>query len=178
MPQEPRQATAATQPFPVGDAFVPKSIEIAPEGFRLVNGGSIFTPYWTDYVLVKPGLARRRELAAELVRPADTATSTCARATRGRVPGVGDHRGPSARRRSSTSAATSARNPMPLSRRLRGARPATNKIVWQQHWPERCYSGSIATAGGLVFVGRNDGRLTALDSANGANSGSSKPARA
>ena len=29
-------------------------------------------------------------------------------------------------------------------------------------------SGSIATAGGLVFVGRNDGRLTALNSANGA----------
>jgi mono/diheme cytochrome c family protein len=44
----------------------------------------------------------------------------------------------------------------------------TNKIVWQQHWPDRCLSGSIATAGGLVLIGRNDGRLTALDSANGA----------
>ncbi len=30
-----------------------------------------------------------------------------------------------------------------------------------------CYSGSITTAGGLVFVGRNDGRITALDKANG-----------
>ena len=30
-----------------------------------------------------------------------------------------------------------------------------------------CYSGSITTAGGLVFVGRNDGRLTALDKRNG-----------
>ena len=44
----------------------------------------------------------------------------------------------------------------------------TNKLVWQQHWPERCLSGSVTTAGGLVFVGRNDGRLTALDSATGA----------
>jgi outer membrane protein assembly factor BamB len=43
----------------------------------------------------------------------------------------------------------------------------TNKIVWQQHWAEPCYSGSIATAGGLIFVGRSDGRLTALDSSNG-----------
>ena len=34
----------------------------------------------------------------------------------------------------------------------------TNKLVWQQHWPERCYSGSTVTAGGLVFVGRGDGR--------------------
>jgi hypothetical protein len=43
----------------------------------------------------------------------------------------------------------------------------TNKLVWQQQWSAPCYSGSLATAGGLVFVGRNDGRLTALDSATG-----------
>ena len=34
VPQEPRQATAATQPYPRGDAFVPHSIEIAPEGLQ------------------------------------------------------------------------------------------------------------------------------------------------
>jgi alcohol dehydrogenase (cytochrome c) len=43
----------------------------------------------------------------------------------------------------------------------------TNQLVWQQHWPSPCYSGSLVTAGGLVFVGRNDGRLTALSSTNG-----------
>jgi mono/diheme cytochrome c family protein len=43
----------------------------------------------------------------------------------------------------------------------------TNRIAWRQQWSDQCYSGSIATAGGLVFVGRNDGRLTALDSENG-----------
>jgi alcohol dehydrogenase (cytochrome c) len=43
----------------------------------------------------------------------------------------------------------------------------TNKIVWQQQWAEPCYSGTVNSAGGLVFVGRNDGRLTALDSSNG-----------
>ena len=43
----------------------------------------------------------------------------------------------------------------------------TNQIQWQQQWPEPCYSGSVVTAGGLVFVGRNDGRLTALDSRDG-----------
>ena len=32
VPQEPRQATAATQPYPVGDAIVPQQVEIAPEG--------------------------------------------------------------------------------------------------------------------------------------------------
>jgi alcohol dehydrogenase (cytochrome c) len=39
--------------------------------------------------------------------------------------------------------------------------------VWQQHWTEACYSGSTTTAGGLTFVGRNDGRLTALASHDG-----------
>jgi alcohol dehydrogenase (cytochrome c) len=43
----------------------------------------------------------------------------------------------------------------------------SNTIVWQQHWANTCYSGATTTAGGLVFVGRNDGRLTALDSSNG-----------
>ena len=42
-----------------------------------------------------------------------------------------------------------------------------NKLVWRYRWPEQCYSGTLATGGGLLFVGRNDGRLTALDSATG-----------
>jgi alcohol dehydrogenase (cytochrome c) len=43
----------------------------------------------------------------------------------------------------------------------------TNRLVWQQAWKDACYSGSVTTAGGLVFVGRNDGRLTALNSSRG-----------
>jgi mono/diheme cytochrome c family protein len=43
----------------------------------------------------------------------------------------------------------------------------TNKLVWEHSWPQGCFSGSVATRGGLVFTGRSDGRLTALDSATG-----------
>ena len=43
----------------------------------------------------------------------------------------------------------------------------TNRLIWQQAWPDRCYSGSINTAGNLLFVGRNDGRLTAMNTENG-----------
>jgi alcohol dehydrogenase (cytochrome c) len=43
----------------------------------------------------------------------------------------------------------------------------TNKIVWRQRWKDSCYSGSTATAGDIVFTGRNDGRFVALDSRNG-----------
>ena len=43
----------------------------------------------------------------------------------------------------------------------------TNRLVWRREFREICYSGSIVTAGGLLFVGRADGRLTALDKRNG-----------
>ena len=32
---------------------------------------------------------------------------------------------------------------------------------------DQCYSGSVNTAGGLLFVGRNDGRFVAFDKSNG-----------
>ncbi len=54
VPQEPQQYTSSTQPFPRGDAFVPQSIDIAPEGYSLVNRGRIFTPFWTEGVISKP----------------------------------------------------------------------------------------------------------------------------
>ena len=51
------QATAATQPFPRGDAVVPQRVDIAPEGFELVNDGRIFTPFvGEDPTIVKPGI--------------------------------------------------------------------------------------------------------------------------
>jgi mono/diheme cytochrome c family protein len=43
----------------------------------------------------------------------------------------------------------------------------TNKLVWRQQWREICYSGAVVTGGGLLFVGRADGRLTALDKTTG-----------
>ena len=57
VPQEPRQATAKTQPFPRGDAIVPQLIEIAPEGHALVNDGRIFTPFvGASPTIVAPGI--------------------------------------------------------------------------------------------------------------------------
>ena len=67
VPQEPRQHTAATQPYVIGDAVAPQEIDIPPEGFEPVNHGRIFTPFWDKVVLYKPQMAR--ELAAEFLRP-------------------------------------------------------------------------------------------------------------
>jgi alcohol dehydrogenase (cytochrome c) len=43
----------------------------------------------------------------------------------------------------------------------------TGKVAWRHRWPESCYAGTATTAGGLTFVGRNDGRLQAYDAESG-----------
>src|SRR5215203_4306595 len=44
----------------------------------------------------------------------------------------------------------------------------TGEIEWQREFEdESCYSGTVTTAGNLVFVGRSNGELTALDAESG-----------
>ncbi len=45
---------------------------------------------------------------------------------------------------------------------------STGKIAWQNETKgESCYSGAVTTAGGLLFVGHNDGKLVAYNSESG-----------
>jgi quinohemoprotein ethanol dehydrogenase len=44
---------------------------------------------------------------------------------------------------------------------------STGKIAWQDKFPESPYSGTVTTAGGLVFVGQSSGELDALDAETG-----------
>ena len=164
--QEPRQGTAPTQPYPRGDAFIPQSIEIAPEGATLVNGGKIFTPFWTTPTLIKPGPPGGVNWPPSSYDPASGYLYVCA----------------ADRIWSYLSKEVTAERPREGAEFIGGGIGGfhmnalgvfaaldmhTNKIVWQHQWAQPCYSGSLATAGGLVFVGRNDGRLQALDSATG-----------
>ena len=167
VPQEPRQATSPTQPYPIGDAFVPQHLDVAPEGMPLVNGGRIFTPHWDEPHAVKPGTLGGANWPPPSYDPETQMLYVCASDLASYKivdqavdetprPGVGRNGG--------------------VSRYVPGPPPLgvfaavdlrTNRVVWDQHWSDTCYSGSVATGGGLVFVGRNDGRFTALDSADG-----------
>jgi alcohol dehydrogenase (cytochrome c) len=44
---------------------------------------------------------------------------------------------------------------------------STGKIIWQNDFPESCYSGAVTTAGGLTFMGQNNGELSAFDTETG-----------
>jgi quinohemoprotein ethanol dehydrogenase len=167
VPQEPRQATSPTQPFPVGDAFVPQSMSIAPEGFRLVNEGRIFTPFWTDPIVAKPGQGGGANWPASSYDPRTGYLYVCASDRTGIFRG-GDKDFDVAPDGDEYIGGAFGTVPFGVTGIFAALDMHTNRLVWQQEWPERCYSGSVATAGGLVFVGRSDGRLTALDSSSGA----------
>lgn len=166
VPQEPRQLTAPTQPIPRGDAFVPQSIDIAPEGFTLVNQGRIFTPFWSEGVIAKPSARGGANWAPSSYDPATNYYFVCATDTpmlfKG---GEDDEKFPQPGQRYLGGAFGGM--PLPQMGIFAALDMKTNRLVWQQRWRDNCYSGSAATAGGLVFVGRNDGRFTALNSANG-----------
>jgi alcohol dehydrogenase (cytochrome c) len=164
VPQEPRQATAAMQPYPVGDAVVPQSVDIAPEGQELVNGGRIFTPYWDKPVSYRPQMGVNWPPSS--YDPTTNLMFLCAI----------DHVG------TSVSDTKGLDKPTFEGMWNKGAAAysgvagrgifaaidlKTNRLAWRQQWHDDCWSGSLATGGGLVFVGRNDGKLTALDNRNG-----------
>jgi len=166
VPQEPRQKTSPTQPIPRGDSFVPQSIDVAPEGGTLVNGGKIFTPYWTDYVLAKPGITGGTNWPPSSYDPMTGYFYVCAsdRASLFRAWEITAERPPEG---SEYIGGNFGSHSIPGLGVFAALDMHTNKLVFQQQWSEPCYSGSVVTAGGLVFVGRSDGRLTALDSSNG-----------
>jgi quinohemoprotein ethanol dehydrogenase len=51
VPQEPRQKTAKTQPYPIGDATVPQCAE-PMEGYE--RAGCIFEVFWEEPTLIQP----------------------------------------------------------------------------------------------------------------------------
>jgi alcohol dehydrogenase (cytochrome c) len=169
VPQEPRQATAPTQPYPIGEAIVPQQIDVAPQrkpgDARLVNGGRIFTPFWTERVMVKPASLGGANWPPSSYDPERYLLYVCAtdRISTYAVqlpllppvdnqPYFGGNMGGMDAPENGIFAALDVR---------------TNRIAWRQEWRDHCYSGSVVTKGGLVFVGRSDGRLTALDKDNG-----------
>ena len=52
VPQEPRQKTAKTQPYPIGDATVPQCVDEPMPGYDKV--GCIFETFWETPVLIQP----------------------------------------------------------------------------------------------------------------------------
>src|SRR5213594_4454815 len=170
VPQERRMKTAATQPFPVGDSFVPTCPEagsVAPG----VESGCIFTPYWDKTIVLAPGTQGGNAWAPSTFSPRTGLVY---------VPGAVINSAHNVRRQvwneqtqqfETVGNGTGFNRPAgePRSGTLTAMDPATNKIVWQKRtkFPIGTGSGLLSTAGGLIFHGESDGNLVAYDAANG-----------
>ena len=146
----------------------PQSVEIQPEGYPpLVNGGRIYTPFWTDGIVARPGALGGANWPPSSYDPVSGYLYVCATDRIGFFKGGDVDNELPEMEGDRYIGGEFGTVPHPVSGILAAMDMRTNTIVWRQQWSELCYSGSTVTASGLLFIGRGDGRLTALDSSTG-----------
>jgi quinohemoprotein ethanol dehydrogenase len=163
VPQEPRQKTAKTQPYPIGDATVPLCAE-PMEGYE--KAGCIFEAFWDEPVLIQPsgqGGTNWSPMPYDpdtgyLYVPGTIRTSVFSRVPSQYSTGVRYTNGTQAPPIGSS-----------LSGTFTAINSTTNKIAWQHKMPYRMGGGggSTVTAGGLLFRGEPDGNFVAVDAKTG-----------
>jgi len=171
VPQEPSQATAATQPIPQGDSVIRHEIDAVGEDFdgTIVNAGRTFTPfnsestgYWRPFsgVTWNPS-SYNVENNLMYICAADGP----GRGTGGDADAVVAPEADS--RRYVQGSFGAAREIGTDTRRTLVAMNLTNhRVAWRRLLDQRC-AGTITTAGGLILAARYNGELTAMDSDTG-----------
>jgi len=165
--QEPRMKTAKTQPYPIGDAFVPG----CAERLGSYEIGCLFTPFWETPILIFPGSSGGNAFAPLTFSPKTNLIY---------VPGnvmatlfSSKHEAWDAIKQGfvTTGVGEGFFRPEGVQRSgtLTAMDPTTNEIVWQKKtkYPMGGGSGLLSTAGGLIFHGESDGNLVAYDIRNG-----------
>jgi len=170
VPQDERQKTAATQPYPIGDSFVPQAITEEDVKRDLTDAfegeiGKIFDPFWDVPITLKPGPFGGSNWPPSAYNP-DTEYFYV----------LGNDNYFSFTRHEDQEYSEgdiyvgSILAPV-LEAPQRGTVTAidvkTNKIAWQKNWDTLAYSGVLTTKGNLVFVGHSDGRIIAYNAENG-----------
>ena len=163
VPQEPRQKTAKTQPYPVGDATVPLCAQ-PMEGYE--RAGCIFEAFWDEPVLIQPSGQGGTNWSPMPYDP-DTGylyvPGTIRTSVFSRVPS----------QYSTGLRYTNGTQAPPIGSSLSGTFTAidstTNKIAWQHKMPYRMGGGggSTVTAGGLLLRGEPDGNFVAVNAKTG-----------
>jgi quinohemoprotein ethanol dehydrogenase len=185
VPQLAAQKTYPTQPIPSYAPYVPhsltdaqyeqlvKQVQSAAKGKRkvtVVRAKAMYTPFWHTPVAFTPGPQGGTNWQPSSYNPNTHMFYVC---------GQG---GPTANTAGTTKPAkqksTVAHDTIGSTLTIAGGfgsnvgyftaiDATTGKIAWQKRWPDSCYAGSATTKGNLVFIGRNDGRLLALDARDG-----------
>ena len=170
VPQLAEQKTSPTQPFPIGDAFVPQEVteeDVKRDLDKDFNGllGSIFTPFWDEPVTLKPSAQGGANWPPSAYSPKTEYFYVL-----GNDAYIALSRQDEDIYEEGSMYIGSIMVPVsnaPQRGTVTALDVKTNKIAWQVDWDAVAYSGILATAGDIVFVGHNDGRLIAYDASNG-----------
>jgi alcohol dehydrogenase (cytochrome c) len=135
----------------------------------LVNDGRIFTPFvGQNPTIVQPGIWGGANWPPSSYDPAQQRLFVCASSVVNGYVGGGDPTvTPPVAGADLYNGGRVVFTPLARTGIVAALDVTTNRLAWRSQWPDQCYSGTLVTAGGLVFVGHGDGRLTALDSNSG-----------
>ncbi|MBO0885671.1 MAG: PQQ-binding-like beta-propeller repeat protein, partial [Mycobacterium sp.] len=161
VPQDTAQNTSPTQPFPVGDAFVP---QVCPEQIGNFPSGPIFSPVQPMPVLICPGANGGSEWSVASYNPRTNLMYVCGIHQPQIWTTKPEEIAPGTLRLGSAFVT-------PPGGRTAGTFTAidvrTNRIGWQANSDQMCIGGSMTTAGGLVFTGDGTGNALAYDARSG-----------
>lgn len=173
VPQEERQKTSATQPYPIGDSFVPQTIteemakEDLGEDFEYIVG-ELFTPFWDKPVTITPSPQGGANWPPSAYNPETELFYVLGNFNYFAYAHYeGDEANEFSEGKEWIGSVMQPIQDAPTRGTVTAIDVKTNKIVWQNEWDNLAYSGVLTTSGDLVFVGHNDGRIIAYDATNG-----------
>lgn len=161
VPQIGEQKTAETQPYPIGDSFVPQACTADIGNYPTAG---IFTPFKTDPILMCPGANGGTEWSSSSYNQKTNLMYVCGIHQPQIWTGKPDqivagqlHLGsafftPPGGETWGTVTAIDVR---------------TNRKAWQVQTDQMCIGGTMTTASGLVFAGEGNGNFDAYDASSG-----------
>ncbi|HET7418547.1 MAG TPA: PQQ-binding-like beta-propeller repeat protein [Solirubrobacterales bacterium] len=181
VPQDKKQqATWETQPYPLTDSFVPHNVtegdfeeieKLAEDTFQgkgklTIDRGEIFDPFAKDAKVVAPGPSGGTNWPPSSYNRNTNDVYIC---------GISSYAGymteglkPVGAGEAYLSSVLTLTGFGTYDGTLTAQDVNTGKIDWQREFEgESCYSGTVTTAGNLVFVGRSTGELVAYDAESG-----------
>jgi len=161
VPQVGVQNTAPTQPFPIGDSFVPQA---CTQDIGNYPTAGIFTPFRDSPILICPGANGGSEWSASAYNPQTNLLYVCGihqpqvwtakpdKIDQGTLRLGSAFVTPPGGTTSGTLTAVDVR---------------TNRNAWQIQLDQMCIGGGLTTAGGVVFLGEGNGNFDAFDARTG-----------
>jgi len=184
VPQDERQKTSPTQPIPSYPPFIDhevteadvaqirriaeRSTKKGAQTPRVVSGENIYAPFNEDITVLVPGPQGGTNWQPVSYSPDTELFYVCGMRSVSGYTRSGNVLAEAERGETADLGSVFTTTGFGTQEGVFAAIDATTgEIEWRKEWPESCYSGSVTTAGGLVFVGRNNGELQAYDAESG-----------